>query len=144
MRKTLLWVTAFMGAVVVAIVAALLLGSSSAGGRTIAVVEEFKIVMPTHLSPGVHTLTLENKGGIPHELVMFKTSAPADRLPLKADGSVNEESPLLQGVADSGDATKPGGTTTVKTSKLTPGHYVAVCNLPGHWHRGMHLDITVS
>jgi uncharacterized cupredoxin-like copper-binding protein len=30
------------------------------------------------------------------------------------------------------------------TDKLAPGHYVAVCNLPGHYHNGMRVDFTVG
>jgi uncharacterized cupredoxin-like copper-binding protein len=56
---------------------------------------------------------------------------------------VNEESPQLTSVADSGDALKPGATQSFNTDNLSPGHYVAVCNLPGHYRLGMKLNITV-
>ena len=34
--------------------------------------------------------------------------------------------------------------TNVFVANFEPGHYVAVCNLPGHLHLGMRLDITVK
>jgi uncharacterized cupredoxin-like copper-binding protein len=27
---------------------------------------------------------------------------------------------------------------------LAPGHYVAICNLPGHYQRGMHVGFSVG
>lgn len=72
--------------------------------------------------------------------------APTRRssLPLRSDGNVQEESPLLHNVADSGNETVPGGNEAVPTKEaLAPGHYVAVCNLPGHYHLGLWLNITV-
>jgi uncharacterized cupredoxin-like copper-binding protein len=50
---------------------------------------------------------------------------------------------LLTNVADSGEPLKAGGTESFKTAQLSPGHYVAVCNLPGHYRLGMKLDVTV-
>ncbi len=29
------------------------------------------------------------------------------------------------------------------TTAIPPGHYVAVCYLPGHYREGKHLDVTV-
>jgi hypothetical protein len=64
---------------------------------------------------------------------------------MRSDGDVDEESPLLHKVADSGNATAPGWIEAVPTNEaLVPGHYVAACNLPGHYHLGMRLNITVA
>jgi uncharacterized cupredoxin-like copper-binding protein len=104
---------------------------------------DFKILMPATLSAGKHTVGLTNNGKAAHEVVMFKTALPANRLPLAASGDVNEDSPLLAKVADSGDALAPGATKSFTTDSLSPGHYVAVCNLPGHYQLGMRLDVTV-
>jgi uncharacterized cupredoxin-like copper-binding protein len=41
-------------------------------------------------------------------------------------------------------AMPPGHTESFKTDYLTPGHYVAVCNLPGHYKLGMSLNVTVK
>jgi uncharacterized cupredoxin-like copper-binding protein len=30
------------------------------------------------------------------------------------------------------------------TVSMTPGHYVAVCNLPAHYRLGMKLDLNVT
>ncbi len=142
LRSTLITVGAFIAASVIAVVIALAV-SSDGGSGTPVQVAEYKITMPTTLTPGVHTFALTNTGTIPHELVIFETDLAANDLPLKAGGDVNEESPELHAVADSGDALKAGGDQTVKTDALRPGHYVAVCNLPGHYRLGMKLNVTV-
>jgi len=118
-------------------------GSSGPAGDLQASTVDFKVLMPTTLAPGKHTIGYTNHGTVPHEIVIFKTALPANHLPLSADGNVNEESPLLVNVADSGDALKPGGAKSFTSSSLAPGHYVAVCNLPGHYRLGMRLDVTV-
>jgi uncharacterized cupredoxin-like copper-binding protein len=85
---------------------------------------------------------ITNDGTIGHELVVFRTDLRADQLPLGADGNVNEESPLLHNVLDTGGDIAPGHSRTMIV-RLAPGHYVVLCNLPGHYHLGMHVDLTV-
>ena len=45
-------------------------------------------------------------------------------------------------VGETGDM-ETGATQTL-TLDLAPGHYVFVCNLPGHYQQGMHASLTVS
>jgi uncharacterized cupredoxin-like copper-binding protein len=118
-------------------------GSSDPRGDVQAKTFDFKIVMPTTLTTGKHTIGLTNNGKVPHELVVFKTTLPASQLPLDQNGDINEDSPLLRNVADSGDALKPDAAKSFTSTSLDPGHYVAVCNLPGHYRLGMRLDVTV-
>jgi uncharacterized cupredoxin-like copper-binding protein len=106
-------------------------------------VKDYDILMARHLGPGEHTFALTNRGPSPHELVIFGTALDAAALPLNPDGDINEESSQLHGVADSGDALHSGGTKTVTTAVFKPGHYVAVCNLPGHYRQGMRLNLDV-
>jgi hypothetical protein len=144
MRSMLLAVgTVLLASVVAVVIAYAVRGSSGPTGDIRATTVDFRVVMPTVLKSGKHTIAYTNNGKVPHEIVMFKTALPASRLPLLPNGNVNEDSHLLSSVADSGDALAPGGAKSVPTSSLTPGHYVAVCNLPGHYGLGMHLDITV-
>jgi len=56
---------------------------------------------------------------------------------------VNEDSPALSSVMDSGTSLDPGQTHLL-TATLAPGHYVIACNLPGHFLSGMHLDVIVA
>jgi uncharacterized cupredoxin-like copper-binding protein len=145
MRATLFTVSALLLASLVAVaIAYAVKRSTGPAGDIQATTVNFKVGMPTRLATGTHTIGLTNSGSVDHEVVLFKTDLPANNLPLKADGDVNEESPLLASVGDSGEPLKAGGTESFKTADLSPGHYVAVCNLPGHYRLGMKLDVTVQ
>jgi uncharacterized cupredoxin-like copper-binding protein len=144
LKGTLLTVGALMLAAGVAVVVALITHSTGPAGDVVTKTTEFRISMPSTLSAGRHTFAYTNKGSVPHELIVFRTELPGGALPVKADGSVDEEAAALHKVADSGNETKPGGSTSVRaTQAFAPGHYVAVCNLPGHYRQGMWLDLTV-
>ncbi len=88
-------------------------------------------------------MALTNNGKVRHELILFRTNLSASALPVDANGDVDEESPRLQNVLDSGSSLKPDETRSLPV-KLTPGHYVAVCNLPAHYRLGMRLDLTID
>ncbi|MDQ6618064.1 MAG: hypothetical protein M3083_25790 [Actinomycetota bacterium] len=71
----------------------------------------------------------------------FRTDLPEDQLPLGPDGRINEDA--LPKVLDTG-TDLPAGTQRPMTVSLTPGRYVLVCNLPGHYKLGMHVAIMVK
>jgi uncharacterized cupredoxin-like copper-binding protein len=119
-------------------------GASAPAGDIQATTVDYEIHMPTQLASGKHTIGLTNRGSEGHEVVLFKTDLPADALPVGPDGDVIEDSPQLTVAGDSGDALPPGRSTSFTTSALAPGHYASVCNLPGHYRLGMHLDVTVK
>jgi uncharacterized cupredoxin-like copper-binding protein len=115
------------------------------GSRVLHVDErDFALHVPTTtLRAGTYVFVDTNHGPSAHELVMWKTSDPADRLPLLPNHRVNEDSPALSSVLDSGTSLDPGQSRLL-TATLAPGHYVIACNLPGHFVSGMHVDITVT
>jgi uncharacterized cupredoxin-like copper-binding protein len=144
MRGMLLTVGLLLAASGIAICVAYAFPTSSGpAGDVQASTVEYSVRLPSTLTAGVHTVGYTNDGTLAHEIVMFRTDLPANQLPLEANGDVNEDSPLLTNVADSGDELAPGGTKTFKTAALSPGHYVAICNLPGHYRLGMKLNVTV-
>ncbi|MDQ1535552.1 MAG: hypothetical protein QOF28_3313, partial [Actinomycetota bacterium] len=97
----------------------------------------------SHVAAGPFALVVTNRGPSAHELVGFRTTLAANKLPLGADGNIIEDSPQLVKVADSGASVPPGQTRTVYTV-LTPGSYVFVCNLPGHYRLGMRAALVVQ
>jgi uncharacterized cupredoxin-like copper-binding protein len=94
---------------------------------------------------GPVTFTVTNDGSIPHEFVVLKTDTPAADIAVgKFEGEpdrINEDTAGTN-VGETGDM-QPGATKTV-TIDLPPGHYVFLCNLPGHFQAGMHVDVTVQ
>jgi hypothetical protein len=97
----------------------------------------------SRISAGPIALVVGNRGLSPHELVVFRTTLPVGALPLGSDGNVNEDSPKLDKVADSGTNIAPGKSRTLYAI-LTPGSYVFICNLPGHYRLGMHAALVVQ
>jgi uncharacterized cupredoxin-like copper-binding protein len=102
--------------------------------------QDFEIQAPHSLGRGDVVLRVHNKGPDAHELIVIKT--PHGRLPLRADGlTVNEEALEKQtvGALEPGD---PGGTRELRFH-ATPGVYVLLCNMSGHYLGGMRSVLVV-
>jgi mono/diheme cytochrome c family protein/uncharacterized cupredoxin-like copper-binding protein len=95
---------------------------------------------------GSVTFQVTNQGQRTHEFVVLRTDTPADQLPIVSfEGEkdrIDEAAPGVTNVGETGDM--KAGETKLLTIKLAPGHYVVVCNLPGHYRMGMHADFTVN
>jgi uncharacterized cupredoxin-like copper-binding protein len=122
-----------------ALVAALLVSTAHAGSKSSTVtLNEFKVSpSPKSVSHGKVTFTVKNKGEMEHELVVLKTSKAASKLAVSgnrasAKGAVGE----VEDIA--------GGKSKKLTLNLKAGHYVLICNLPGHYKGGMRSDFTVK
>ena len=89
----------------------------------------------TTVAAGKVKISAANDGKTTHEMVILRTDKPAASLGsgkrVSEAGSVGEISDLKAGASAS------------KTFDLAPGHYVVICNLPGHYSAGMHADLTV-
>jgi uncharacterized cupredoxin-like copper-binding protein len=110
----------------------------------IAVVEnDFRIqATPTAVKGGLIDFTVANAGPSAHEFLIFRANQAPNALPTGSDGRVDESSDQITKVFDSGDNIAPRG-SKVFHAALTPGTYVMVCNLPGHYMAGMHEAFTV-
>jgi len=89
------------------------------------------------------TFVVHNDGNVPHELIIVTAPSSGSNLPLKPDADVNEETPGLTSALDTGSSIAPGETRTL-TADMPAGHYIAVCNLPGHYKLGMRVDLLVN
>ncbi len=98
---------------------------------------EFAITIPDSLPAGPRTFEVSNEGVMPHELVILRTDVKAADLTI--DGAVAKETGRVGGTAD----IPSGGTATLDVD-LAPGHYVVLCNVPGHYQGGMYADLTVT
>ena len=74
-----------------------------------------------------------------HELVVLRTPIADDALPVRK-GQVPEVKFQKMGEVED---VAPGKSRRL-TIKLVPGHYVLVCNKPGHYSMGMHTSLTVT
>ncbi len=98
---------------------------------------------PTTISAGPVNFVVHNNGTVPHEFVVYKTSLPLNQLPLK-DGKLDEDNKSLQNVADTGEQKLTSGQTRTLHANLTPGHYVAICNVGNHFRQGMKTILNVK
>lgn len=101
---------------------------SSSSSNNMFVLSEFTIVPPANaLHAGNVSITADNVGGEVHELVIVR-AASAEALPMKADGSVDEDK--IAAADKVGEIDKVAARSQqTKTFDLTSGTYVAFCNI---------------
>lgn len=110
-------------------------------GTVAVTLKEFTITPNTPSAPaGKVTFAVSNAGQIPHEFVVVATNKQAAEL-AEGTGSTGGEASEKGKVDELGDLTP--GTSKSLTVTLKPGHYVLLCNLPGHYAAGQHTDFTV-
>lgn len=91
------------------------------------------------------TFVVKDAGTIDHEMVVLKTTAPFDKLPITTfDGEANRVDEASS-VGETGDpAPKAGETRTFTVKDMKAGSYALVCNLAKHYGLGMRAAFTVS
>jgi uncharacterized cupredoxin-like copper-binding protein len=94
-----------------------------------------------NVKPGAVTLEVHNAATdrVMHELVVLKTDLAEDALPVRK-GEVPERKFQKIGEVEN---VVPGKSKRLAL-KLASGHYVLICNKPGHYSRGMHASLTVT
>jgi uncharacterized cupredoxin-like copper-binding protein len=103
---------------------------------------EWKVIAPATLKAGKTTFNISNFGTVPHELLMFKSPLAAAKYPVDAAGNIKEEGAGVDLFSD-GENIDPSG-SQARTVDLSPGTYLFVCNIPGHFKSGMFTVVTVT
>lgn len=118
---------------------------NSASAHEVNVTEtEMEITLSSTTIPAGSTkFVVQNSGKVPHELVIFQTDLPIAQLPMKGK-KLDEENQKLKNVADTGEEYLKSGETRTLEANLTPGHYVAICNVGRHFMKGMKIEFTVQ
>ena len=75
-----------------------------------------------------------------HEFVIVQTDLAASQLPVDANGDVDEGQVT---VVDEVEDLEPAAVHDLSVN-LAAGHYVLMCNTPGHYKQGMYLDFTAQ
>lgn len=155
MRRAAAWAGAWAGA------CALLIGALSVGndrndadGTTTpnatappgwtavnATVSEWRLTADVNMVPaGPVKFTTANLGTMNHEFVVVRTDIPDGQIPLDGDLFAEDAS----GVWSPGRISEFEPNTVGETViDLEPGRYQLVCNIPHHYHRGMHIPFQV-
>jgi uncharacterized cupredoxin-like copper-binding protein len=87
-------------------------------------------------SHGKVTFAVKNSGSVEHELVVIKTKTAASKLKVSG-GEAGEKGSV-------GEVELAKGKSKILTLTLSKGHYALICNVPGHYKGGMHMDFTVK
>jgi len=110
-------------------------------GQLLRVTErDFQITPAAHrAAAGPIVFRVVNRGPDEHELIVVRDNG---HLPLRSDGmTVNEES-LEKQIIGALEPGAPGGVRQMRLV-LTPGRYLLLCNMYGHYMAGMHSDLVV-
>ncbi len=86
--------------------------------------------------------TIMNSGQEPHELLVFRSDLEVSKYPT-TDGDITEDGAGISKISD-GDNIAPGQAQQRTVDLTQPGKYLFVCNLPGHFKKGMYTVVTVA
>ena len=110
----------------------------AAATKVAIVVKEWSIAASANsTTAGKVTFVVRNAGTMEHEFVVIRTSKAPSALPMK--GRQASEAGAKGEIEEFG----PGSTKRL-TLTLGPGKYVLLCNLPGHYKKGVYLAFTVK
>jgi uncharacterized cupredoxin-like copper-binding protein len=93
---------------------------------------------------GTTTIEAPNVGKVEHELVLFKSNLNPAKLPTKANGEVDEDKLEQTGNELVGEVEAEPGETKSGKFNLTAGKFVMICNIPGHYEKGMYGSLTAT
>jgi uncharacterized cupredoxin-like copper-binding protein len=115
-------------------------GASTTGKPVIVTERDFKIAAPEQVSAGTVELSVRNEGPDAHELIVVRQHDHP--LPLRRDGLTVDEDAVEKATAGNLEPGAPGSEREL-TVHLTPGRYVLLCNMSGHYMGGMHTELLV-
>ena len=116
----------------------------SAIGAITGTETEWAIEISTDLhEAGLTTFNLTNAGSMPHEFLVVRSEKTAEELLADVDAATSRIDEELLDVLDEQPEYSPGTPGQV-TVDLTPGHYVVMCNIAGHYQQGMYADLEIT
>jgi uncharacterized cupredoxin-like copper-binding protein len=117
-------------------------GHAVASGRPAVKVTErdFGISVTKYVRAGEVTLSVTNRGPDTHELIVVRSNGRP--LALRSDGLTIDETRIESRKVGSLEGAGPHITRTLRVH-LTPGRYVLLCNMAGHYLGGMHSVLVV-
>jgi uncharacterized cupredoxin-like copper-binding protein len=115
---------------------------AAAGGLPVLQITErdFQIKAPKVVRAGRFLLQARNRGPDTHELLVVRFTGK--RLPLRSDGLTVDEDALESATAVIIEGFERGNDRKARIH-LSPGRYVLLCNMSGHYLGGMHATVTV-
>lgn len=120
-------------------------GSSGLGSADTTLVsvreQDFSIdVSPRTIPAGKVVFQAANRGPDAHELIVVRDRGP---LPLRADGITVDEEAIAKLEPGSLEPAGAGARRELRV-RLSPGRYILLCNMYGHYMAGMHAVVLVK
>ena len=113
------------------------------GSQLVASLSDYTIQLSSSTVPATQTnfsLVNASQSGQRHEFVILKTDLAAYKLPMSANNTVDESQLAKVGEQEGTEVGRP----ISMSADLAAGHYVIICNLPGHYAQGMRADLTAT
>jgi uncharacterized cupredoxin-like copper-binding protein len=110
------------------------------GSQVVAELTDYKITVNVpSVKAGTIKVGVRNLGNMEHSFEVLKTDLPPDKLPVDGASAKAKEDGKVGGIASIA-----AGKSAAVTIDLTPGKYVFICNVAGHYQLGMHAGFTVD
>jgi uncharacterized cupredoxin-like copper-binding protein len=117
-------------------------------GVLTAIATDYHLSLPDTLTAGENTVRLENRGKEVHQLLFARLAGNRTAADLVAAFKAGGPPPAWETDMGGPNAVDPGHTSLATTVRLEPGHYAAICVIPGpdgipHIMKGMASDVVV-
>jgi uncharacterized cupredoxin-like copper-binding protein len=133
-------VAAVIALALVAVACAGPAADAPSGSQVVAELTDYKITVNVpSVKAGTIKIGVRNLGNMEHSFQVIKTDLPPDKLPTDLASAKAKEDGKVGEIASIG-----AGKSAAVTADLTPGKYVFICNVAGHYQLGMHTGFTVD
>ena len=110
------------------------------GSQVVAELADNKITVNVQsVKAGTIKIGVRNLGTMEHSFEVLKTDLAPDQLPIDGAAAKAKEEGKVGGIPSI-----PAGKSAAVTLDLTPGKYVFICNVAGHYQLGMRTGFTVE
>ena len=110
------------------------------GSQVVAELADYKITVNVpRVKAGSIKIGVRNLGTMEHSFEVLKTDLAPDQLPIDGAAAKAKEDGKVGGIPSI-----PAGKSAAVTLDLTPGKYVFICNVAGHYQLGMRTGFTVE
>ena len=110
------------------------------GSQVVAELADSKITVNIpSVKAGSIKIGVRNLGTMQHSFEVLKTDLAPDNLPIDGAAAKAKEDGKVGGIPSI-----PAGKSAAVTLDLTPGKYVFICNVAGHYQLGMRTGFTVE
>ncbi len=113
--------------------------AAGAASVSVSLADDQVALEPASVPAGQVSFAASNAGTMTHEIEVFEGDAAPESLPISSGVADTTGWTLVDEIED----ITPGSSADLAV-ELAPGTYQVVCNLPGHFEKGMHATLTVT